>query len=82
MPPLQQQQQRTILLVDDDHEILESMRTVLENKGFRILAARDGNCRPDGRRAREPRPARPRHDDAQEERIPGTGEAQEPARRA
>ena len=40
MPP----QQRTILLVDDDHEILESMRMVLENKGFRILAARDGNA--------------------------------------
>jgi DNA-binding response OmpR family regulator len=37
MPPLQ----RTILIVDDDHEILESMRTVLENKGFRILAARE-----------------------------------------
>jgi DNA-binding response OmpR family regulator len=37
-------QQRTILLVDDDHEILESMRTVLENKGFRILVARDGNA--------------------------------------
>jgi DNA-binding response OmpR family regulator len=35
--------QRTILLVDDDHEIVESMRTVLENKGFRILVARDGN---------------------------------------
>ena len=30
MPP----QSRTILLVDDDHEILESMRMVLENKGF------------------------------------------------
>ena len=40
MPPLQ----RTILLVDDDHEILESMRAVLENKGFRILVARDGNA--------------------------------------
>ncbi len=39
MPP----QQRTILIVDDDHEILESMRTILENKGFRILVARDGN---------------------------------------
>jgi DNA-binding response OmpR family regulator len=39
MPP-----QRTVLLVDDDHEILESMRTVLENKGFRILVARDGNA--------------------------------------
>ena len=35
---------RTILLVDDDHEILESMRMVLENKGFRVLAARDGNA--------------------------------------
>jgi len=40
MPP---PQQRTILLVDDDHEIVESMRTVLENKGYRILVARDGN---------------------------------------
>ncbi len=40
MPP----HQRTILIVDDDHEILESMRTILENKGFRILAARDGNA--------------------------------------
>ena len=39
MPP----QQRTILLVDDDHEIVESMRTILENKGYRILVARDGN---------------------------------------
>ncbi len=41
MPP--PSQQRTILLVDDDHEIVESMRTVLENKGYRILVARDGN---------------------------------------
>lgn len=40
MPP----QQRVILLVDDDSEIIESMRTVLENKGFRILVARDGNA--------------------------------------
>ena len=39
MPP----QQRIILLVDDDHEIVESMRTVLENKGYRVLVARDGN---------------------------------------
>src|SRR5215472_8467586 len=37
-------QQRTILIDDDDHEILESMRTILANKGFRILAARDGNA--------------------------------------
>jgi DNA-binding response OmpR family regulator len=40
MPP----QQRTILVVDDDHEIAESMRTILENKGFRVLVARDGNA--------------------------------------
>jgi DNA-binding response OmpR family regulator len=40
MPP----QQRTILVVDDDHEIVESMRTILENKGFRVLVARDGNA--------------------------------------
>src|SRR4051794_3743891 len=39
MPP----QQRTILLVDDDHEIIESMRTILENKGYLILVSRDGN---------------------------------------
>ncbi|CAN5672763.1 response regulator transcription factor [soil metagenome] len=36
--------QKTILLVDDDHEIVESMRTVLESKGYRVLAARDGNA--------------------------------------
>jgi DNA-binding response OmpR family regulator len=40
MPP----QSRTILLVDDVPEILESMRMVLESKGFRVLAARDGNA--------------------------------------
>ena len=37
-------QQKTILLVDDDNEILESMRLVLEAKGYRILVARDGNA--------------------------------------
>jgi DNA-binding response OmpR family regulator len=36
-------QHRTILLVDDDHEIVESMRTILENRGYRVLVARDGN---------------------------------------
>ena len=40
MPPYS----KVILLVDDDHEIVESMRTVLENKGYRILVARDGNA--------------------------------------
>lgn len=42
MPPLPRQ--KTILLVDDDPEIIESMRTVLEGLGFRILVARDGNA--------------------------------------
>jgi DNA-binding response OmpR family regulator len=35
---------KMILLVDDDMEILDSMRSVLENKGYRILSARDGNA--------------------------------------
>lgn len=34
---------RRVLLVDDDPEIIESMRTVLESKGYEILVARDGN---------------------------------------
>jgi len=34
---------RRILLVDDDEEIVESMRTVLESKGYEIVVARDGN---------------------------------------
>jgi DNA-binding response OmpR family regulator len=32
-----------VLLVDDDNEIVESMRTVLESRGYEILVARDGN---------------------------------------
>jgi DNA-binding response OmpR family regulator len=40
MPPYT----KLILLVDDDSEIVESMRTVLENKGFRVIVARDGNA--------------------------------------
>ena len=36
--------QKVILLVDDDNEIIESMRTVLENKGYRVMVARDGNA--------------------------------------
>lgn len=36
--------QKTILLVDDDNEIIESMRTVLEIKGYRVMVARDGNA--------------------------------------
>ena len=34
---------RRVLLVDDDPEIIESMRTVRESKGYEILVARDGN---------------------------------------
>lgn len=34
---------RRVLLVDDDPEIIESMRTVLESKGYEIIVARDGN---------------------------------------
>ena len=34
---------KRILVVDDDHEIVESMRTVLEANGYQILVARDGN---------------------------------------
>jgi DNA-binding response OmpR family regulator len=41
MPP---PHQKVILLVDDDNEIVESMRTVLENKGYRVMVARDGNA--------------------------------------
>ena len=36
--------QKTVLLVDDDNEIIESMRTVLEAKGYRVMVARDGNA--------------------------------------
>lgn len=35
--------EKRILLVDDDHEIVESMKTVLESRGYTILVARDGN---------------------------------------
>src|SRR5438270_11454888 len=35
---------KTILLVDDDNEIIESMRAVLEGKGYRVIVARDGNA--------------------------------------
>ena len=34
---------KRILLVDDDYEIVESMKIVLESKGYAILIARDGN---------------------------------------
>lgn len=34
---------KRILLVDDDQEIVESMKTVLESRGYQILVARDGN---------------------------------------
>lgn len=34
---------KRILLVDDDPEIIDSMRAVLESRGYQILVARDGN---------------------------------------
>ena len=34
---------KSILLVDDDAEIVESMRTILEAKGYSVLVARDGS---------------------------------------
>jgi DNA-binding response OmpR family regulator len=36
--------QKTILLVDDDTDIVETMRTVLEGRGYRVIVARDGNA--------------------------------------
>ena len=34
---------KRILVVDDDAEIVESMRTILEAKGYQVMVARDGN---------------------------------------
>ena len=34
---------KRILLVDDDPEIVEALRYALENRGYEILVARDGN---------------------------------------
>jgi len=34
---------KKILLVDDDAEIIESMRTILESKGYTVMVARDGS---------------------------------------
>ena len=35
---------KKVLLIDDDREIVASMRTVLEARGFHILTANDGNA--------------------------------------
>lgn len=35
---------KTILIIDDDHEIIDTMRAVLESRGYRVLFARDGNA--------------------------------------
>ena len=37
-------QLKTILLVDDDNEIIETMRTVFDSRGYRVIVARDGNA--------------------------------------
>jgi DNA-binding response OmpR family regulator len=34
---------RTVLLVDDDPVIVCAIRTVLENRGYRVVTAEDGN---------------------------------------
>jgi len=34
---------KTILLVDDDPEIIQTMRLVMEKRGYRVLIAADGN---------------------------------------
>jgi DNA-binding response OmpR family regulator len=34
---------KTVLVIDDDLDILSSLRTVLERKGYRVLTAPDGN---------------------------------------
>jgi DNA-binding response OmpR family regulator len=36
--------QKTVLIVDDDHEVADTIRSVLESKGHRALVARDGNA--------------------------------------
>ena len=35
-------EKKTILVVDDDFELSDGIRAVLENQGFRVLQARDG----------------------------------------
>ncbi|HMP01465.1 MAG TPA: response regulator [Gemmatales bacterium] len=35
---------KTLLVVDDDHEIVHAIRAVMENKGYRVLTATDGNA--------------------------------------
>jgi DNA-binding response OmpR family regulator len=34
---------KKVLLVDDDPEIIEALRFALENRGYNVLIARDGN---------------------------------------
>jgi DNA-binding response OmpR family regulator len=41
--PASENAKKRILLVDDDHEIIESLRMLLEAKGYAIEIARDGN---------------------------------------
>jgi DNA-binding response OmpR family regulator len=41
--PSAESAKKRILLVDDDHEIIESLRMLLEAKGYAIQVARDGN---------------------------------------
>jgi len=34
---------KTILVVDDDHEMIEGLRALLENKGYQVIHAHDGH---------------------------------------
>jgi DNA-binding response OmpR family regulator len=43
MPEEKQKSAQRVLIVDDDHEIVESVRYALENKGYAVMIARDGN---------------------------------------
>src|SRR6516164_10066400 len=36
--------QKTILLIDDDPDIISALRMILERRGYRVLAAYDGNA--------------------------------------
>src|SRR3954451_3532380 len=35
-------EQKLILIVDDDHELSDGIRAVLENQGYKVMQARDG----------------------------------------
>ena len=44
LPPAHPPARRLVLVVDDDHDVAGAIRAVLENKGYRVLLAHDGNA--------------------------------------